>query len=204
MHELIVADGCPATRYGIRKLLESAYGMEVAGECSNAEETFSLLEKLNPDLVVLDLNLGGALDGTEVCHKIKDLAEAPRILAYADQNFAEGLSPCLLAGVDSYLHKRSTCEEFLDAVRRTVAGERVWKIEDHLQETKPAPRIDLDKANLTPREREVITLKLDRQTNAEIAAAPHISLDTVKHHLTSVYRKLGRTGRDLLKVQPRL
>lgn len=139
MTKAIVADGHPTTRFGIRKLLETMDGIEVAGECGNAEEAFCLLKKLNPDLIVLDLNLKSALDGTGVCLRIKELIEAPRILAYADQNFAEGLSPCLLAGVDSYLHKRSTCEEFLDAVRRTVAGERVGKLEDHLQETNQSP-----------------------------------------------------------------
>lgn len=204
MTEVLVADGHPTTRFGLKRLLETVNSIEVTGEYDNTEEVLRLMEKLDPDLVVMDLNLKSALDGTGVCRRIKELAEAPRILAYADQNFVEGLSSCLIAGVDSYLHKRSTCEEFLDAIRRTVAGERVWKIEEHFSETKPATCADLDDADLTPRERDVITLKLHHYTNSEIAAELYISIHTVKHHLTSVYRKLGRTGKDLLRSQPRL
>lgn len=176
----------------------------MVGECVEGREALRLVEEVRPDLVVLDLGLTDEVDGIELCRRIKSLPEAPYLLVYTDHNFAESLSSCLLAGVDSYLHKRSTCEEFLDAIRRTVAGERVWKIEEHFSETKPATCADLDDADLTPRERDVITLKLHHYTNSEIAAELYISIHTVKHHLTSVYRKLGRTGKDLLRSQPRL
>lgn len=176
----------------------------MVGECVEGREALRLVEEVRPDLVVLDLGLTDEVDGIELCRRIKSLPEAPYLLVYTDHTFAESISPCLLAGVDSYLHKRSTCEEFLDAIRRTVAGERVWKIEELLRETEPPPCIDPDGTNLTLREQEVLALKLRRRTNAEIAAELYISVHTVKHHVTSIYRKRGRAGKDLLGSQLRL
>lgn len=128
---VLIADRCPATCFGLRELLGSAGDVEVVGECDNAGETLRLVEEMQPDLVVLDLGLAGEVDGVELCYRIKGLPEAPYVLVYTDHNFTESISSCIAAGVDSYLHKRTTCEELLESAQRTAAGEKLWNVAEH-------------------------------------------------------------------------
>jgi two-component system NarL family response regulator/two-component system response regulator DesR len=99
---------------------------------------------------------------------------------------------------NGYLHKRSSIEELLDAVRRVGAGERVW--EEGKVRRGPVFHAARESSRLTPRELEVLEMKHHRRTNAEIADALHISLNTVKHHVTSIYKKLEKSRRDFLRL----
>jgi DNA-binding NarL/FixJ family response regulator len=128
---------------------------------------------------------------------MKALPEAPYVLVFTAGDVAGELPSDRVAGIDGYLDKRSSSEELLDSTRRVAAGEKVWK--------KGGPTGERDGVSpegppLTPREMEVLAMKLQRRTNAEIAAALHISLNTVKHHVTSIYKKLAKTRKDLLRT----
>jgi DNA-binding NarL/FixJ family response regulator len=98
--------------------------------------------------------------------------------------------PFFLAGADSYLHRRSDRAVIVDAVRRTIAGESVWDLPEGAEPTS-MPLGDPAATRLTSRELEVLTLKLHRRTNSEIASSLNISPHTVKHHVSSIIRKLG-------------
>lgn len=126
----------------------------------------------------------------QVCRSIKRSPDPPRILALAGSNFAEARLPFFLAGADSYLHRQSDRAVIVDAVRRTVAGESIWDLPEGAEPTSILQG-DPAVARLTARELEVLTLKLHRHTNSEIARSLNISLHTVKHHVTSIIRKLG-------------
>lgn len=198
--KVVIADGHPTMRLGLRGLLASAE-MTVVGETGDGDEALRLARERRPDLVVLGLNLTGGTDGIEACRRIKALPQPPRVLVYAAYDFAAPVSSCLLAGADCCLNKRVECEEFLDIMRRVAAGERAWPpglaAESGLgygrsRGTTPGER-------LTPKEREVLVLLLRRCSNAEIAERLYLSVPTVKTHLRNIFRKLGaKSRRDLL------
>jgi DNA-binding NarL/FixJ family response regulator len=200
--KVVIADGHPTMRLGLRGLLFTTE-MRVVGETGDGEEAIRLARERHPDLVVLGLNLTGETDGIEACRRIKALPHPPRVLVYAAHDFADPVSACLLAGADCCLNKRVECEEFLDIMRRVVAGERSWL---------PGPARSGGRARcwvphesppgaalLTSKEREVLVLLLRRCSNAEIADRLYLSVPTVKTHLRNILRKLGaKSRRDLL------
>jgi DNA-binding NarL/FixJ family response regulator len=143
-----------------------------------------------PDLVVLGYDLSRGADGVRVCRAIKRSPRPPKVLVLAGSNFAEAMLPFFLAGADSYLHRGSDRPGILDAVHRTAAGERIWETVAGT-EAASMPVGDPAAARLTSRELEVLTLKLHRRTNSEIASSLNISSHTVKHHVSSIIRKLG-------------
>jgi two-component system, NarL family, response regulator DevR len=193
-----IIDGHPITRTGLKTALGTEEDIQIVGEAESGGEALRLVSEAAPDLVVLGLNLVGEPDGVEVCRQIKTMPDAPCVLIFTVYNFAEDMASSLLAGADSYLHKRSSTEVLLDTVRRTVSGEKIWDVGERVGDPRSALRTTPEGARLTPRELEVLALKIRRRTNAEIADALGISLDTAKHHITSIYKKLGKTRRDIL------
>ena len=115
----VVEDGRPGAHL-------ASEGVEVVGECATGEETTPMVQKCRPDVLVLGLNPTGETDGVEACRAVKALPGAPKVLIHTAYNFAEDVSSCFLAGADSYLHKSTALDTLLDALRCTVAGERVW------------------------------------------------------------------------------
>jgi len=191
---ILLVDDHPTVRFGLRHLLVSA-GFEVVGEAEDAAGALRLVGELLPDLVLLDLRLGED-SGIEVCREIKALPEAPRVLVFSAHSSVEDVAGATLAGADGYLHKGVGGEELIDAVRRTVAGGRVWLLPSENEEEAAARiREASSEARLTPKEKEVFALVLTRRTNAEIAGELYISLYTVKNHVSSILRKLGLKSR---------
>ncbi len=200
--KIVVVDGHPAMRLGLKGLLGFAGDMWVVGETGDGEEALRLVDDLRPHLVVLGLNLTGETCGVEGCLKIKALLDPPRVLVYASQDFNYGVSSYLLAGADGVLHKRACCEELLHAVRRTAAGERVWRLGGKVGEPRSRVHATPGDARLTPKEREVLMLVLRGCSNTDIAGRLYLGLPTVKTHVRNVLRKLGvKSRRDLF--QPR-
>ena len=122
---VFLVDGHPASRLGLKNLLD-ANDMRVVGEARDGEEILLLVEEMRPALVIFNLNLSGETESIEFCRRIKSLPEAPHILLYTAYEFAGDVSSCLLADNESYVHKRTTCEELLNAVRCTAVSEQVW------------------------------------------------------------------------------
>jgi DNA-binding NarL/FixJ family response regulator len=196
-----VVDGHPVTREGQRALLSAEVDMQVVGEADTGEEALRLVSGAAPDLVILDLNLAGKPNGIELCRRIKALPDAPYILIFTAYDPAEDVAPQASTETNGYLHKRSDSEELLDAIRRVAAGEKVWTARENVGgRGSEIHTVLLEDANLTPRELEVLAMKLRRHTNAEIADALHISPNTVKHHVTSIYKKLEKTRKELLRL----
>jgi two-component system, NarL family, response regulator DevR len=196
---VVVVDGHPVMREGQRAVLSAEGDIRIVGEADTGEEALRLVTKTAPDLVVLDLNLAGEPSGIELCRKIKALPDAPYILIFTANDPAEDAPARSSDETNGYLHKRSGSEKLLDTIRRVVAGERVWEPGRGVGESGAVARAVPEGASLTPRELEVLAMKLRRCTNAEIAAALHISLNTVKHHVTSIYKKLEKTRNELLR-----
>ena len=196
-----MVDGHPATRRGLREILNEAVDTRVVGECGRGDEAKRLVEETHPELVILSLDTAGETEGLEACRRLKALPEAPYVLVQTVFNYTKDLLSCLLAGADSCLHKHAGCQELLDAVRRTASGERILRLGESFG-GKPHVSAVAGADRLTPREREVVALVVERHTTAEIASKLHISPQTVKNHLRSAYRKLGIQGREALFTYP--
>jgi two-component system response regulator DevR len=166
---VVVVDGRPATRRGLREILNEAGDTRVVGECGRSDEATRLVEETRPELVILSLDTAGETEGLEACRRLKTLPEAPYILVQTAFNYTKDLLSCLLAGADSCLHKHAGCEELLDAVRRTASGERILRLgESFGGEPRVSAAAGADR--LTPREREVVALVAERYTTAVIAS----------------------------------
>jgi DNA-binding NarL/FixJ family response regulator len=196
---VVVVDDHPVTRQGQRAVLSAEEDIRIVGEADTGEEALRLVTETTPDVVVLDLELVGELSGIELCRRIKALPDGPSVLIFTAYNFAGDVSARWSVETNGYLHKRSGGKELLDTIRRVAAGEKVWEAGERVGGRGSVIHAALEDAHLTPRELEVLAMKLRRRTNAEIGDALHISLNTVKHHVTNIYKKLEKTRKDLLQ-----
>lgn len=187
---VLVADGHPSMRLGMKGLVLNT-DVRVVGEAGDGEEALRLTEELRPDLVTLGLNLVGEGDGIDCCWRIKDLPDPPKVLVHTAYNFTDDVSSCLLAGADSYVHKRCDCEELLGAMRRTVEGERVWWLGGKIGDLRSRFDSASNGNRLTDREREIVVMMIRRHTDSDIAKEFHLSVPTVKTHVRSIMRKLN-------------
>lgn len=193
---VMVTDGHPAMRVGLAAILLSA-GFQVVGEAASGEEGVELARKERPDLVVLGLNPRGEIGGVQAAERLKTLPVPPYVLVYTAYNYPEDVSACFLAGVDSFVHKSVSREELVEATHLTATGEPVWWPGEQVGEARgsAAPRLG---ENFTDREKEILSLLLRRYTNAEIAGALYIEVQTVKNHVSRVLRKCGVESRSEL------
>lgn len=184
-------------RAGLRLLVESNPRMEVAGEAGGMEDALVLLQKTQPDIVLVDFNLGGCCAG-ELIHKLLSAAPSARvILVTGDPNRSLHLE-AIHHGAVGLVLKEQPAEVLLKAIEKVHKGE-VWLDRMMVAEVlgyfaRPkAETLDPDQARiatLSPREREVIQLIGKGHKNREIARQLSISEVTVRHHLTSIFSKL--------------
>jgi len=191
---VVVADNHPAICFGLKEMLLRT-DMRVVGESGNGEEVLRLVEELQPNLVILGLNLVGEMSVVEACRRIKALPNAPRVLVYTAYDFTDELSSSLLFEADGYLHKRACRDEILEAIRRTAAGERTWLPSDGTREPRSHLHAIHQGVRLTPKEREVLVLVMYGCSNGKIAEKLYLGLPTVKTHVRSILRKLGVSNR---------
>jgi DNA-binding NarL/FixJ family response regulator len=186
---VLVVDGYPLAREGLRAFLATAPGVRVVGEAIGIPDALRLVAERAPDLVLLGYELSCGPRGVELCRLLKAAPDPPRVLVLAGHNHDEAMLPFRLAGADSYLHRRSDRDVIAEAALRTARGMRVWDAPgDAALPARP------EEVGLTPRELEVLTLKRHRHTNADIAATLNVSPHTVKHHVSSIKRKLAMAG----------
>lgn len=195
MSKILVVDGHPVVRYGLRHLLESDPDICVIGDCGNGDSALPIFEESRPDLIVMGLNLVGPMNAAVVCNRIKNTPEPPRVLIHAAYNLPDNICRCLLAGADSFLHKSVTCQRLLEAIHKTLAGERLWITGEHVEQPKLGGGFSEENVRLTFREREILALMASHYTDMDIAQELHICQPTVKSHTRSVLKKLGLTNR---------
>jgi DNA-binding NarL/FixJ family response regulator len=196
MIRAIVADDHHLVRQGIRALLEKAGDIQVIGEAADGREAIELVERLAPDVLVLDISMP-RLDGIQAIKRIRRLGLATRVVILSMYSDTTLVRQALQSGANGYLLKGSLTEELLLAVRAANKGEVYLSpgisgpvVDDflavHAGAKGPGP---LDR--LTQREREVLQLVAEGHSNPEIAEILNVSVKTVEKHRAALMAKLG-------------
>lgn len=192
--KVVLVDNHPATLLGMRTLLSGS--VEDIREAGGAEAALRVAGG-NTDLVVLDSDLGGE-SGLEVCKEMKALPNPPKVIIYTDHNSREDVAEACLAGADAYLYKGAEREKLPEMVEKTKNGERNWVLGPDDGGNGVGFQKNIEAAELTPKEREVLGLLLGRSTNREIAGKLSLSCNTVKTHVHNVLKKLHLHSRQEL------
>lgn len=180
--EVVLADDHPALRAGLRAMLEATGRIKVVAEASNGEETIRLVRQFEPNVLVLDMELGEG-SGLDVASRLRAEEVRTRILAfsaYDDRAYVVGL---LQLGAAGYITKDKPLPLVVEAVEAVARGEGRWFVSMRPDPTPPA-------GALTEREGEVLRCMARGSGNEEIAEALGLSPYTVRNHISSIYAKL--------------
>lgn len=155
---ILLIDDHPMLRTGVKQLVSMAPDISVVGEASNGEQGIDLAESLDPDLILLDLNMPG-MNGLETLDKLREKALSGRIVVFSVSNHEEDVVTALKRGADGYLLKDMEPEDLLKALQQAAAGEMVLSeaLTPVLAASLRANRAttDRDVTQLTPRERDI-------------------------------------------------
>ncbi|MET0230265.1 MAG: response regulator transcription factor [Rhodanobacteraceae bacterium] len=186
---VLITDDHPVMRHGLRAAVSVESDMEFVGEASNGQEAVSLYRDLQPNVVLMDLQMP-SLDGLDAISAIRGEFPNANIIVLTSYPGDARIMRALMLGATSYLLKSSTIEEIVRAIRASVAGRRVI-----------APELAQDLAShigdetLTSREVSVLQLVADGQSNKAIARTLSISEETVKSRMRSILSKLAARDR---------
>jgi DNA-binding NarL/FixJ family response regulator len=208
MIEVALADDHELVRMGLRALIEREDDMEVAGEASSGQDAIRLLQRVRPDILLLDIRMPG-IDGLETLRRIRsDPAIAgTRVIVVTTFEIDRYVFTALQAGAAGFLLKDSAPEELARAVRVVAAGDSLLSpsvtrrvVSLFAQQSALDPSLDLGLSELTDREREMAAWAATGSSNEEIAAALFISPATVRTHISRAMVKLGARSRAQLVV----
>lgn len=190
---VLLADDHPLVRAGVRKVLEQQARVAVVGEAGDGDEALKLLAELEPDLLVLDLNMPNR-DGFAVLREARDAAPGVRILVLTMHSSVEYVARAVREGADGYLLKDTAVQDLAAAIESVTAGRPYYSepaqraLADSLR--RPAADESSRLERLTAREREVLEGVARGRTTKEIAAEFNISARTVETHRAAIMRKL--------------
>jgi DNA-binding NarL/FixJ family response regulator len=190
---VLISDDHPHFRDGMRALLLSAPDVEVVGEAGDGENTIRLSEKLQPDVILMDLNMPG-IGGIEATRRILHTSPHISVLVISMYEDDDSVFAALKAGARGYLLKGALKAEILRSIRAVVSGEAIFgpAIAHRLMRYFANPRPAQGEAfpELTDREREILELIARHETNPEIAKKLHLSQKTVRNHVSNIFTKL--------------
>jgi DNA-binding NarL/FixJ family response regulator len=201
MIRVLVVDDQELVRAGLRGILRTRFGFEIAGECADGAEVPEAVSSLHPDVVLMDVRMP-VVDGMRATRELRRHDDSPPVLALTTFDDDEVLAGMLRAGASGFILKGVPAEDLHRAVR-VVAGGGAWLdpavtgrvLTIYRSAAPPRPGPDAGLHSLTAREREVLALIGQGRTNAEIATELFVSEGTVKTHINHVFTKLGLRDR---------
>lgn len=195
---IFIADDHGVLRAGLRALLDAEPDLQVVGEAADGQETLRLVDKLCPDVILLDVSMPGP-GGIELTRQLRSILPDARVLiltAYEDEAL---LREVVRSGAAGYIVKRAVESELINAIRAVWRGDiYVHPSMTHvlLKDASPAPVSSKAPAELlTPREIEVLCLIAQGYTNRQTAEVLCIGVRTVESHRANLMAKLGLRGR---------
>ncbi len=191
---VLIADDHPIFRDGLRALLASAPGVELVGEATTGEEAVSLAAELQPDVVVMDVQMPG-IGGIEATRRI--IRDGPNIRILVVTMFEDDgtVFQAMRAGARGYVLKGANYAEMLRAIRAVGTGEAIFspkiavRLMDFFSSIRPAT-IPQAFPELSDREREILDLIAQGHKNTDIAHHLFLSPKTVRNHVSNILHKL--------------
>ncbi|MFJ5552050.1 MULTISPECIES: response regulator transcription factor [unclassified Streptomyces] len=191
MIRLLLADDHPVVRAGLRAVLDTEPDFTVVAEAPTAERAVELAAT-GVDVVLMDLQFGSGMHGSEATAAITARPDAPRVLVLTTYDTDADILAAVEAGAAGYLLKDAPPEELAAAVRTAAAGQSALApaVAHRLMDRMRTPA-----EALTKRELEVLQLVADGLSNQQISKQLFLSQATVKSHLVHIYAKLGVDSR---------
>jgi two-component system, NarL family, response regulator len=186
---VMIVDDHPVVRAGLASMLATQPSINVVGSASSAPEALALLDKILPDVVLMDLRMPG-MTGLEAIRQINTRAVPPRIIVLTSFDTEEDIYQSVGAGAHGYVLKDAPQDRLLEAIKVVHARGRYFPadIASRLMER-------MARSNLTPREHEVLQLVAKGLTNKQIGIAFGISDNTARNHVNSIIEKLQVSDR---------
>ena len=204
MIRVILADDHRVVLQGLKNLLENEKGIEVIGQASNGLEAIALVEKLKPDVLVMDLMMPN-VNGLEAARLLKRREPNIKIIILSMHDSEPYIIQALRYGVLGYIPKESSAEELVKAIRTVSNGKRYLSgvlsdliIDSFINRGESGELDPYD--TLTERERLVFQMVAEGNSNADVAEVVSISQRTVETHRANMMRKLGlNTQTDVIR-----
>lgn len=188
MIRVLVVDGCPATRRGVRHILEQSALCAVCGEAGDGVDALSIARQLRPDVILVDAAILHP-DGVTMARQLQANLPAARLLLFGTESGTAGEAFAALKGFHGYVPKASPPEDIVAALESLAP-----------YPNPPAPPAGRGLSALTPRERQVVALVAQGERTREVATHLGISEKTVESHRAAVMRKLNlRTLAELVR-----
>ncbi len=182
---IALVDDHELVRDGLRALLAAMPQLEVVGEAGSGAEALSLVERVRPDLLLVDIGMKD-MNGLQLTERLCRDYPGLRVLILSMYDHPEYVTSSIRAGARGYVLKDAASREIVAAIDAVAAGGSYYSA-DLLQQMASPPPVDNE---LTPREREVLRMLAEGLSNKAIARALDISVRTVETHRLSIRRKL--------------
>ncbi|HYK71629.1 MAG TPA: response regulator transcription factor [Pseudoneobacillus sp.] len=196
--KILIADDHHVVRRGLVFFLKTQKDIEVIGEATNGQEAVEMTKSLNPDLVLMDLDMP-IMDGIEATKQIKAVLPAMKIMILTSFSDQDHVIPAIEAGASGYQLKDIEPDELVRTIKRILAGENQLhpKATNHLLTHLTNKNRDVKQPidDLTKRELDVLLEIAKGKSNKEIAASLYITEKTVKTHVSNVLAKLNLQDR---------
>jgi DNA-binding NarL/FixJ family response regulator len=197
---VVVVDDQPLVRAGLRMILQATEDIEVVGEAADGASAVELCAAVSPDVVIMDVRMP-VMDGIQATHLLTAQPDGPKVLVITTFDVDAHVYGALRAGASGFLLKDAPEAQLLNAIRVVNEGASLFaasatrRIVEHFGSTPPGASDLVERAGLTHREVEVLTLLARGETNAEIAASLFITEATVKTHVARIMSKLDARSR---------
>ncbi|MGF2688476.1 two-component system response regulator NarL [Marinobacter sp. DUT-3] len=197
---ILLIDDHPLLRQGIKQLIEMEDDMQVVGEASNATDGIRIATELEPDLILMDLNMP-EVNGIEALKTLREQSISSRIVMFTVSDHEDDVVAALRAGADGYLLKDMEPEDMIQQLHQAAVGKLVISdrlttlLAEALRSQKPQQSSRPDFDSLTPREKDILRLIAEGLSNKMIGRKLDISDGTVKVHVKHLLKKLNLRSR---------
>lgn len=206
---VLLVDDQALFREALRTLISLQPDLEVIGEAGNGEEALASARNLNPDVVLMDLQMP-ILDGVAATRRLREEQPQCRVIALTTFDDDEYIFDCLRAGAVGYLLKDTPAEKLFEAIRAAARGESFLQTSVTTRVLAEFTRLSDQPSNpptliepLSDREREILRLITTGSSNREIAERLFIAEGTVKNHVTNILGKLDVRDRTQAALKAR-
>jgi DNA-binding NarL/FixJ family response regulator len=187
--KLLVADDHKLMISAVRASLADASDIEIVAEATTGSEVLPLVARAMPDVVLLDLRMPG-MDGLRCLELLRERHPSVKSIVVSGTDDPAAVDASLARGAVAFIHKTIDPGDLAAVIRQAIAGNVFFAVSN--RSPAEAAHTELE---LTPRETEILRALVDGRSNKQIAGQFWLSEQTIKYHLTNIYRKLGVSSR---------